>query len=155
MQFTLKNLKQCDGTDGPAYSATLYADGKRVGTVHNDGRGGSVLVQIADRTTRAAWQAAVDAAHGEKEYCREDSYVEDLLEAAEFERAARANARKGYPLTVVLYAKPTWFDAADKAAGRPCNYYADVSTCGARDEAAVEKVLARFAPAKHLVVRAS
>lgn len=39
--FSLKNVKTMQGREGMAYTATVYMDGKKVGTVHDEGNGGS------------------------------------------------------------------------------------------------------------------
>jgi len=39
-RFTIKGLKSHDGHDGLCFVASLYLDGKKLGTVRNDGNGG-------------------------------------------------------------------------------------------------------------------
>jgi hypothetical protein len=45
-RLTVKNLRSCEGNEGPAYSATLYLDGRKVGHVRNDGNGGMTFVEF-------------------------------------------------------------------------------------------------------------
>jgi hypothetical protein len=51
MKLAVKNVKIHDdiSTDSMCFSASLYADGKRVGTIRNDGRGGSNRYEFARR----------------------------------------------------------------------------------------------------------
>ena len=49
MKLEVKNVKIHDdiSTDSMCFSASLYVDGKRVGTIRNDGRGGSNRYEFA------------------------------------------------------------------------------------------------------------
>jgi hypothetical protein len=49
MKLAVKNVKIHDdiSTDSMCFSASLYVDGKRVGTIRNDGRGGSNRYELA------------------------------------------------------------------------------------------------------------
>lgn len=55
-----------------AYTASVYLDGKRVGSVKNDGRGGPDMLDVADRKAREAVEAI------QREYFPGD-YGEDVL----------------------------------------------------------------------------
>ncbi|WP_323016436.1 hypothetical protein [Castellaniella sp.] len=45
--YRLKNLKSCNGSDGLAWSATLYKDGRKLGEVRDGGHGGPVEFNLS------------------------------------------------------------------------------------------------------------
>jgi|DEB0MinimDraft_10_1074344.scaffolds.fasta_scaffold36120_2 hypothetical protein len=47
MNITLKNIKTFDTMDGMAWDATVYIDGQKVGTAHNDGEGGGAFFHMS------------------------------------------------------------------------------------------------------------
>lgn len=51
-RFELKSLKRSLGRDGYRWSATIYFDGKKAGTVENDGWGGPDIIHFNDRNVR-------------------------------------------------------------------------------------------------------
>jgi len=61
-EYTLKNIKTWKGHDGQeAYQASLYRDGKRVGTVTDDAWGGPLQVDFNDAGTYKAENDALVA----------------------------------------------------------------------------------------------
>lgn len=72
--FTLKNLKVCEwaSEETTCFTATLYVNGKRVGTCSNDGHGGCNRYDFNDTTyaelaTEWLWEADV-------KFCEEIGY---------------------------------------------------------------------------------
>ena len=63
MNFTLKNVKYSAtfSEETNCYKATLYLDGKKIGTVQNEGHGGSDYVQYDDPAVRERVSAYVKA----------------------------------------------------------------------------------------------
>ncbi len=46
MKIEAKNIQTMEGMDGTAYSANIYVNGKKVGGIREDGRGGSIDLSI-------------------------------------------------------------------------------------------------------------
>lgn len=49
MKYELKNIKTLNTSDGVAWTATVYKDGKRIGTAEDRGDGGSARLYVSDR----------------------------------------------------------------------------------------------------------
>jgi hypothetical protein len=114
MNITLKGLKQFNGMDGVAFTAKLCFDGKVVGTVMNDGNGGSNsyhgvkshLLQKPDYD--ALIKAANDAGHTGTE-C-EDIFIEDIMCDMDAEKAHKKFQKKGFKFTAYFVGVDMWQD---------------------------------------------
>lgn len=106
-RFAVTSLKQMGTYDGVAVNATLRHDGKIVGTLEDDGRGGGTYLRPRTVEGRAAWEAAVAATpdwtedHGDftLTYTDASAKAEGIAEwlIAEYEEARWLNreAKKG------------------------------------------------------------
>ena len=84
MKAEFKNVKTMDGMEGVAFSASLYFDGKKVGSVVDDGNGGMPFVHFDYRVTseqRAEWEAycAACAAKHDSNGLNAEEYGVDAL----------------------------------------------------------------------------
>lgn len=153
--YELKGLKAHQGLDGESFIVNVYTDGRRIGAVSNDGNGGPNHYDFSRADLTAFTEAAREWAkeNGEDPTYPEitDIWMGELLAHLEYQKTAKKNAKRGLPITVVLFENPQWLG---DTSGKPA-YYAEVSMVGARSEDAVKAVLERYHPHKHLVVRAS
>ena len=102
-RVTLKNVKEAGGEETPRFEASLYLDGKRVATVSNDGRGG-----CCDYRWEGGWNTSAQKTcdqiaeefHGEAYREALDMLVYCIMDAADYLKKAKSNARKGFPITV-------------------------------------------------------
>jgi hypothetical protein len=94
MKVELKNIKVCEwmSEETLCFDASIYIDGKRVGTVHNDGHGGCNDYDIPQ-----------DVFNKLNEFCKKelnedfepiDSYLYDLIEKWEIDKQHKAWCRK-------------------------------------------------------------
>ena len=60
-RFAVTSLKQMNTYDGVAVNATLRYDGKIIGNLEDDGRGGGTYLYPRTAEARAAWEAAIAA----------------------------------------------------------------------------------------------
>ena len=47
--YSLKNVKQCNGREGIAWSGTLYDGARKIADVQDDGNGGCLRIWFFDR----------------------------------------------------------------------------------------------------------
>mgnify|MGYP003624821929 FL=1 len=103
MRITVKNVKTFDTMDGMAWDATVYIDGTKVGSAHNDGNGGGAFLhmstedeqRIEDHVKTLCW-FRYDGETGSFVDCDEDHpdgspqnaeiLIETLIENAQQER---------------------------------------------------------------------
>jgi len=48
-EFSIKNLKSCQGMDGICYSCTIYRNGRKIAQYHDDGNGGMGMIRFEER----------------------------------------------------------------------------------------------------------
>ena len=96
MKLQVKNLKSCDGREGPgtAFSCSLYIDGKRAATVRNDGNGGCNDYRWLDRSLERPFLAHCAALHPSMKFEAEDHEVACLLDALETDKMLKRWCRK-------------------------------------------------------------
>jgi hypothetical protein len=105
MRLKIKNLKHIEemshGT--MCFTATLYLDGKRIGTVENDGRGGVNRYHFPDRANRDLFMAYAKGWGEEtgETFEPDAALVHAAITTFRHEKIARGMKRKGYPVTVV------------------------------------------------------
>lgn len=56
MEFTLKNIKTHKGREGEGLNATIYRDGKQVGTIYDDANGGMVDFHFINKGERQKFE---------------------------------------------------------------------------------------------------
>ena len=122
MKLEIKNLKVASylSEETLAFDASLYVDGKRVGTVRNSGRGGNNDVDIRDKDGRwhrdchenleafAATQAWTY--EGETQSHNLDSYLSELVDAA-YERQQLQRQLRGkilFRVSTEAYEDDVW-----------------------------------------------
>lgn len=76
--YTVKNVKTLNTYDGYAYTATLYKDGKKVGTLEQGGHGGSTDVQMDGSTWADREPMLAEFAAWTRENCA-DSWIKDFV----------------------------------------------------------------------------
>ena len=91
-EYTVKNVKTLETSDGVAFTATVYRDGKRIGTAENSGTGGPNFYWFDDPDDYGRLVAAAREEFGEG-FEVEDlligRLVDDVLLKREWSRAAR------------------------------------------------------------------
>lgn len=97
MNITLKGLKSFNTDDGQAFSASILFDGKKVGTVQNDGNGGPNSYDLSVANMKLLVKAANAA--GEKGLECEDIFIENLLEELDVLKQHKKNLKNGFPVT--------------------------------------------------------
>ena len=137
LRLTVKNYKQVEwmSEETDCYQASLYLDGKRIGTSENDGHGGADIVSISKPEDRAAfdeyvgeWVASVQddpkyQING-KCYADEESLIAEACEVfrreKEMKRAAKGYASvvrierpKGYMTEIVEVSLPDGHDPVE------------------------------------------
>lgn len=111
MKLTLKNVKtnKTMSEETPAFTASLYVDGQRVGEAMNRGSGGPCRFTFDDPAVeKKVYEFAREETGSEFEPL--DALVYDLLDRYEWEKVARANAKRGLPVTVLVQKGPVEFD---------------------------------------------
>ena len=61
MRTEIRNLRTMEGEETPAFTGTLYCDGKKAADLRSDGQGGDVLIRWFDRALEPAFMAHVTA----------------------------------------------------------------------------------------------
>lgn len=105
MTITLKSLR----TRAASFDATVCVDGKRVGHVENDGRGGCNLYTFETPEGRAAFDAAVEAERATREnpgFEFADQLIQEAMRRYEDAREARKMLRKGYRAVIAVSLEP-------------------------------------------------
>jgi hypothetical protein len=153
-----KNLKQWEGRDGYGYTCTLYLDGKRAALVRQDGHGGCTdFDPVAYTPEGRAALAAVEALGAEWARARGlderqdalDTLVAKILDEQDLRKGARTNAKKGFPVTVVIYkGRAPW--AKEEEGDDPV--YTEVKMIGLRSADAIPAILEREKPDAHRVI---
>lgn len=92
--YTLKNVKTWNGTDGGGFEASLYRDGKKVGTVFNAGCGGCNEYSFDDLAARPTLFAELEelgriASPEFAEFEPADSFIDYLLDIRELNRLSK------------------------------------------------------------------
>jgi hypothetical protein len=97
-RVTLKNIKinQSLSEETTCYSATVYLDGKRVGTTGNRGHGGSDEIRVDREIYDILVEIAKEAGCGDFEPV--DMLFSKLLDAHETAKGAKKYAKKGLPV---------------------------------------------------------
>lgn len=137
MNITLKQIKSFRGTDGTAFSAQIYDGSDRLGEVSNGGSGGCNDYSFVTREAGERFERAVAAwlleSGEESDFEVEDIFIAQLMDEADFEKAKRANARRGFPVTLLIEARP------QQLGGRI--FYDDVRTVGVRSPEQAEALV--------------
>lgn len=91
-----------------AFTANLYVNGKRAGDVRNDGRGGCNLYGFVSREMSEAFHAYAAQWGAELGQTFEvaDALVAHLCEMVPVRKMARAHARKGLPVSILIKRDP-------------------------------------------------
>lgn len=76
--YTVKNVKTLNTSDGYAFTATLYKDGKKVGTLEQGGHGGSTDVQMDGATWADREPMLAEFAAWTRENC-EGSWIAEFV----------------------------------------------------------------------------
>jgi hypothetical protein len=104
MKIELKSLKTLTGDETVCFEAWIYIDGKKAAWVSNDGHGGCNLYRFMDRELEKKFHEFC-AAQMSDAFEAADCYLEQLMLAMQDEktikRRAKANAKKGFPFTMV------------------------------------------------------
>lgn len=129
MKVTLKNLRTCEASDGVAFSANIYLDGRKAGVVMQAGHGGPNDYSFNKPEDEAAFEG-IAAAYGKEhdiEFEAADLLVEDIINAIDDEKFRRSSAKKGF-LAFRVRAEPQKLGDDDKDP-----YYAIDIRLAARD----------------------
>lgn len=119
--WQLKNYKGHNTHDGVAFTATIYCNSTRVGTVQQDGRGGSddfseVVAGGLDEMEKAARGYYAKLGDAEADGLEVlDQFVVDLLAYQDERRHAAKLVKKGAQVVAVLDCKPYKFSDDDEA----------------------------------------
>ena len=106
MRLTVKNYKRVEwmSEETDCYQASLYLDGKRIGTAENSGQGGPDLLTFNSREDRERFEAAL-AEWGEG---GEEAYVAEACMAFRRQKDMKRIAKKGYPVTARIERDEGW-----------------------------------------------
>ena len=92
-EYTVKNLKTLETSDGLAFTATVYRDGKRIGYAENTGTGGCNFYSFDDPDDYQRLLADGREKYGADAFEPDDHLigeaVDDVLLKREWSRAAR------------------------------------------------------------------
>lgn len=94
--YEVRGFKLAGGDETPRFEASLYRDGKRIGTVHNEGCGGPHGYYFDSREEREAffaWTKAWGLKSG-NDFEPEDAWVYEQLEAHEERQWLLRQSRK-------------------------------------------------------------
>ena len=101
MDYSVKNVRALSGgLEGNGFSATIYADDKKIGTVRDDGNGGEAYVDVPDAENKKAFDAFLatfppEDFGGHKLEMTADLYLARLVdEALDAARIKRRCAKK-------------------------------------------------------------
>ena len=89
MRITFKKYKTCRSTDGDAFSADVYLDGKKACEVSNSGTGGPNMYHWYNAALEADFMAYAKEQHPDMKYEAEDMLIEDAINAFEEERTLK------------------------------------------------------------------
>jgi len=94
--YTVKNIKILDHDRGTHYTATIYRDGKKIGTVEEEGRGGcSDFEYNSEADEKAMKDYCVDVLGMDKEYPENDSlFIETLVFDADLNKILKRRCKK-------------------------------------------------------------
>lgn len=106
----LKNYKQAMGTDGVAWSATVYIDGKKRGVVIEGGYGGEMNYNgdagFYEELTKRA-NLYYEKFDPEFKGSEPDIFMCQILELMDTEKFWNKSAKKGYPVVIKMgFIKP-------------------------------------------------
>lgn len=103
--YEMKNMKSHNTWDGVAWTATIYKDGKKIGSAQQDGNGGMTMTYFESRELSQEFErfASEDWAH--ERYVRKydftmnlnsgDNLADELFEEADLKKSLNAAIRKG------------------------------------------------------------
>lgn len=144
--WQLKNVKTLAAMsqETECFEASLYVDGKRVGTVGNAGHGGPNQYRWLDPAFGPKAEQ-VGREYDPQPYGGLDVMVGDMLLDADLAKAARKNNKAGFPLTVFIEADP--YEAFPGHTS-----YAKSLIVGLRSELALPAELKRHNAARYRIV---
>ena len=100
--FTIKNFKTWSTHDGGGYQFTLYYDGKKFASVHNDGNGGWVNVDCENKEDQnrfdnyisnlPKWKSSID---GSDMDMTSDIFMDELVNEYELAKKLAKAKKKG------------------------------------------------------------
>lgn len=108
-RITLKNLREAGGEETPRFEASLYLDGKKVATVSNGGTGGCNSYHWEDgrwdTPTQKVCNQIAEEHLGETYNEALDMLVYNIMDAVDYLKKAKSNAKKGFPITICFHTK--------------------------------------------------
>ena len=109
MAYEIRQYKEADGREGPAFSAGIWRKGSNVGTVWNDGNGSSNRYDFRSPEEEKAFTAAAKVFAPLKTFEPEDAFIEELIVRRERQRYATRVAKKGSPIAVEVVVETNRF----------------------------------------------
>lgn len=125
--YSLKNVKQCNGREGIAWSGTLYDGARKIADVQDDGNGGCLRIWFFDRAGGAPDEVKLEAhakaqppviAYGSTLTMDVDLFLGQLFDYTGVLKRARAALRKQVVI-VTPEGKFTHLKAAPSALTNP------------------------------------
>lgn len=118
--------------DSEAFTANLYMDGKKIAAVLNEGQGGPHRYEVSDQVRFDAASAWAEEKHGDYEPL--DTAISELVTEARYVKLAKAHAKQGFPITVVVPCRP--YRGLSEDAGP---IYSESAIVGVRDSAQIDE----------------
>lgn len=115
MRLTVKNYKRVEwmSEETDCYKASLYLDGKRIGTAENEGHGGPDLLSFNSRADRerfeealAEWKESVK--DDPDAWPSEEGFVAEAVAAFRREKDLKKIVKKGYPIAARIERNEGW-----------------------------------------------
>ena len=141
MRLTVKNYKRAEwaSEETDCFSASLYLDGKRIGTARNDGRGGCDFLDFESREKETAFREYVsewiESIQDDQRfqidgrcYADADSLVAEACDVFRREKEMKRRAKgyasvirierqRGYAVEIMEWSLPDGFDQSEIIAG--------------------------------------
>lgn len=101
--YEVKELKQLEGSRGVSFTANIYLNNKKIGTVENKGVGGATDLMLDKGTYPQFEKVGGDYFKGKGETGGDaDEFIEELISLKELEDDYKQAIRKGYGSIVYL-----------------------------------------------------
>ena len=100
----IKTYKGFMGMDNMAFTANLYMDDSKIGTVSNEGYGGSNNIVFNTEESEKAFRTRVKQYFDKypHQFASADWFINELLELQEFERLFKEESKKGRGILMVM-----------------------------------------------------
>jgi hypothetical protein len=115
--WELKSLKTLQAREGLAYTATLYKDGQKVGTIAQGGYGGPTAYHFSTegwdgpkrrqlKADAAAWAAETDIPTYGTDPDASDLLIEELVNRQAWRKQHQKFQRQGFPILLIVRTSP-------------------------------------------------